>query len=120
MAAIYGTSPVVLRRVLSQLRRAGLIETQRGKSGGSQLARAPGDITLREVYEAVRGEQPVLPMYSQNCTGLVAPVLGEYLGKLFHEAEEALLEKLDAVTVAEMDQVVRQRIMTHASSKGIC
>ena len=42
-----------LVQILNDLRRAGLIESRRGKSGGYLLARAPGLITLRQVVEAV-------------------------------------------------------------------
>lgn len=48
MAKTYGTSPVVLRRVLAKLQRAGLVHTQRGVGGGSLLAREASQITLRE------------------------------------------------------------------------
>lgn len=111
MAAVYGTSPVLLRRVLSKLKQAGLIVTQRGANGGSVLAREASQISLREVFEAVREDKPVLPEYSTKCTGAVAPVLGNYLNELLAEAEEALLGKLATVTVARMDRTVRRRIM---------
>lgn len=111
MAAVYGTSPVLLRRVLSKLRQARLIITQRGPKGGSILAKDASQISLREVFEAVREDKPVLPEYSTKCTGAVAPVLGNYLNELLAEAEEALLAKLATVTVAQMDRTVRTRIM---------
>lgn len=111
MAAVYGTSPVMLRRVLSKLRQAGLVVTQRGAKGGSVLAREASQISLRQVFEAVREDKPVLPEYSTKCTGAVAPVLGNYLNELLAEAEEALLRKLENVTVAQMDRTVRTRIM---------
>lgn len=110
MAAVYGTSPVLLRRVLSKLKQAGLVVTQRGAKGGSVLAREASQISLREVFEAVREDKPVLPEYSTKCTGAVAPVLGNYLNELLAEAEEALLGKLETVTVAQMDRTVRRRI----------
>lgn len=111
MAKVYGTSPVVLRRVLSKLKKAGLVQTIRGINGGSVLARAPSAINLREVFEAVQDDKPVLPEYSTNCSGAAAPVLGHYLSELFAEAEEALMLKLEAVSVAQMDRVVRKRII---------
>ncbi len=117
MAKVYGTSPVVLRRVLSKLQRAGLVATQRGVNGGSVLARAPSDISLREVFEAVRDDKPVLTEYSTKCSGGVAPVLGNYLNELFADAEEAMLRKLEKVTVAQMDRTVRKRIMRAVRKK---
>ena len=42
-----------LVQILNDLRRAGLIESRRGKAGGYLLARAADQITLRQVVEAV-------------------------------------------------------------------
>ncbi len=39
LAASVNTNPVVVRRLLLALRRAGLIETQAGKNGGARLGR---------------------------------------------------------------------------------
>lgn len=117
MAKVYGTSPVMLRRVLSRLRQAGLVHTRTGTHGGSVLARAASDISLREVFESVQEEKPLLPEYSTECSGAVAPVLGNYLAELFAEAEEALLAKLATVTVAQMDNTVRKRILKAVRKK---
>jgi Rrf2 family protein len=45
-----------LVQILNDLRRAGLIESRRGKAGGYLLARMPDAITLRQVVEAVDPE----------------------------------------------------------------
>ena len=42
-----------LVQILNDLRRAGLIESRRGKAGGYLLARSAGEISLRQVVEAV-------------------------------------------------------------------
>ncbi|MEM9302242.1 MAG: Rrf2 family transcriptional regulator [Pseudomonadota bacterium] len=118
MAKTYGTSPVVLRRVLAKLQRAGLVQTRRGVGGGSVLGRDPASITLRDVYEAVADEASVLPSYSGNCSGPVAPVLAGYVNELFADAEQALLERLGEVTVAEMDLAVRSRIVSALQCKA--
>lgn len=110
LAATYGTSPVVLRRVLVRLQDAGLITTRRGAHGGSVLAREPATIHLRAVYEAVM-EEDVLLSRAPGCgNGRVAKVLAGYLDELCGDAERALLAELEAVTVAEMDREVRSRL----------
>ena len=114
MADVYGTSPVVLRRVLGKLQKAGVVHTQRGPNGGSLLAREASNINLREVYEAIRDNGSVLPAVSSKCSGAVAPVLANYIDELFADAEEALLRNLETVTVAKMDNVVRRRIIASA------
>jgi Rrf2 family iron-sulfur cluster assembly transcriptional regulator len=44
-----------LEQIFQRLRRAGLVTSKRGPGGGYLLARAPGEISLREVVEAVEG-----------------------------------------------------------------
>ena len=110
LAATYGTSPVVLRRVLAKLRRAGLVATRRGVGGGSVLARQPSAINLREAYEAVAEDTEILRRPASGCSGRVATIVAGYIDELYAEAEQALLGKLEAVTVAEMDREVRARI----------
>jgi Rrf2 family protein len=47
------TNPVVIRRLLAQLARAGLVESAHGAKGGFRLAKAPSQVTLHDVYKAV-------------------------------------------------------------------
>ena len=42
------------------LKTAGIITAVRGNTGGYTLTRAPGNITLREIYEALEGEVKAL------------------------------------------------------------
>ncbi|MEM6785404.1 MAG: Rrf2 family transcriptional regulator [Bacteroidota bacterium] len=114
MARTYGTSPVVLRRVLAKLRQRGLVETWRGNGGGSALARSAKEITLREAYEAIAEDQPILTRHPSDCAGRVATVMGGYINELYADAELALLRRLEAVTVAEMDQEIRTRLFGSA------
>ncbi|MEM7446827.1 MAG: Rrf2 family transcriptional regulator [Myxococcota bacterium] len=108
----YGTSPVVLRRVLAKLRRAGLVETRRGVGGGTVLARDPSTINLLEVYQAVAEveEIQILQRPSTDCGGVIAPIVGTYIEELFSEAEHALFERLRRVSVEDMDSVLSKRI----------
>ena len=69
LARTYGTSPVVLRRVLAQLQHAGLVRTQRGKGGGAVLARDAEDISLKEVFEAVSQDLELIPRHPGDGEG---------------------------------------------------
>lgn len=110
LADTYGTSPVVLRRVLAKLQRAGLVETKRGVHGGSVLARPPHAINLREAYDAAFGDAEILQRPSEGCAGAIASSLARFVDEVMGDAERALLERLEAVTVAEMDTRVRAGI----------
>ncbi len=45
-----------LVQILNDLRRAGLVESKRGKVGGYSLAKPPATITLRDIVEAIDPE----------------------------------------------------------------
>ena len=62
-----------LVQILNDLRRAGLVTSRRGQAGGYLLARAPQDVTLRQVVEAV---DPALLQCSVS-----------WYGKFMHQAE---------------------------------
>ncbi len=56
LAQTVNTNAVVIRRLLLDLKEAGLIETQRGPGGGAKLARPAGEITLAQIFQATSGE----------------------------------------------------------------
>ena len=45
-----------LENILGELRRGGLLRSQRGPDGGHRLARAPGEISIADVIRALDGE----------------------------------------------------------------
>jgi Rrf2 family protein len=112
MAQSVGTHPVVVRRVLSDLQRAGLVETKRGPGGGATLARCASKITLREVYEAIQDEESLFHMPpagpGEGCK--VGAKIASYLHSLFGDVEEALRERLDGVTLDQMHMELAARM----------
>jgi Rrf2 family protein len=56
--------PSFLAKIISQLSVAGLLSTSRGARGGVTLAKAPADITLLDVVEAIDG-----PILLNECVG---------------------------------------------------
>ncbi|HEX8216217.1 MAG TPA: Rrf2 family transcriptional regulator [Allosphingosinicella sp.] len=53
--------PKFLTVILSQMRRAGVVATMRGREGGYWLARPPHDITYGEIVRLTRGSLGLLP-----------------------------------------------------------
>src|SRR5262249_32907584 len=62
VAASVNTSPVIIRRSLGDLRRAGLVRVRRGTEAGWSLGRRPEAITVLEVYDAV-AQDPLFAMH---------------------------------------------------------
>src|SRR5947207_15784900 len=58
VAASVNTNPVIIRRSLGDLRRAGLVHVRHGAGAGWSLGRAAEEISLLEVYDAVGHEHP--------------------------------------------------------------
>lgn len=52
LAGSTNVNPVVIRKILSQLKKAGLIEVARG-TGGTVAARPLNEITFLDIYQAV-------------------------------------------------------------------
>ncbi len=52
LAGSIGTNPVIIRKILTQLKNAGLIEVARG-TGGIELTKELSEITFYDVYEAI-------------------------------------------------------------------
>ncbi|MGB3025677.1 RrF2 family transcriptional regulator [Paradevosia shaoguanensis] len=54
-----------LEQILLELKRAGLVNSQRGRTGGYALLRAPGEITFGEVLRLIDGPIAPLPCLSK-------------------------------------------------------
>ena len=76
-----------------------MVETLRGRSGGSSLAFDPNEITLREIYEAV-DDGPVLILHEMNKRCPLARKMRPGLEVVAERAQAAVLEELDQVTLA--------------------
>ena len=120
LARSVNTNPVVVRRLLSLLKKAGLIDVQRG-AGGSILNRNPDSITLLDVYKAVVPHPKANPFYlHQN------PCCDCYIGKNIHDALEApfakvnraMQDSLAATTIAEIASFIDKRVSKTGRSRA--
>jgi Rrf2 family protein len=58
LAASIGTNPVVVRRIVSRLKEFGIIKVKVGLGGGYVLGRTASNITLWDIYLAMRKDNP--------------------------------------------------------------
>jgi DNA-binding IscR family transcriptional regulator len=104
IAGSVNTNPVVVRRIMRLLARAGLVRVRRGQ-GGAALGRPAERITLDDVWSAVNPEPapPLLPLHAHpdpHCPiGRHVPRL---LGESFDIAETAMRRALARVSLAAM------------------
>lgn len=104
IAKSVNTNPVVVRRITGQLARAGLVQVRRGP-GGAELRRAPGLITLYDVWTAVNAERagPMLPLHAApNPACAVGHQVHGILSETFAGVERAMHASLRETTLATL------------------
>lgn len=103
LAGSVNTNPVIIRRLLTRLRHAGLVTTQKGACGGAALAAAPEEISLAAVYRAVEAgasfsQHPQRP--NPRCP--VGAGIGRVLEEIFSSAQTALEDALARRSLADV------------------
>ncbi|MEU8241228.1 Rrf2 family transcriptional regulator [Actinoplanes missouriensis] len=103
VAASVNTNPVILRRSLGDLRRAGLVTARRGTGAGFALARPAEEITLDDVWLAVEAE-PLLALHhsepNRECP--VGRGIRPVLTDVYDEATDAFRAVLARQTIADI------------------
>jgi Rrf2 family protein len=84
-----------LVQILNDLRRAGLVESRRGKAGGYLLGRAANQITLRQVVDAV---DPALLQCSVTPEG----DSGQSVRRAWEQVSSGFQQSLDEITLDSM------------------
>jgi len=103
LAGSVNTNPVVIRRLLTRLRHAGLVTTQKGSCGGATLCAEPEEIPLDVIYRAVEpgisfSQHPHEP--NKRC--LVGAGIERVLEEVFSSAQTALEDALASRTLADV------------------
>jgi Rrf2 family protein len=104
VAASVNTNPVIIRRSLGDLRRAGLVEVRHGAGAGWSLARTPQEISLLDVYDAVEQQQPLFGMHRTE-PNLECPVgrgIRPALDHVYGGVEQTLRRELRRTSIADM------------------
>ena len=95
------TNPVVIRRLMAQLEKAGIVESRCGPGAGSRLAHLPEQIPLRQIDDALGGDamfamhrnepSPICPI-AQGIRPALAPV--------YARVDDAIRRELERTTLA--------------------
>jgi Rrf2 family protein len=110
IAGSVNTNPVVIRRLLARLRKAGLVGSQGGPGGGWQLLRPPGKITLRDIHLAVEGAD-LFSLHSAkpNPRCLIGKNIQSTLVGIFESAQEAMEAELARTTLVHLVKDIQTR-----------
>ena len=107
IAKTYGLSEHHLAKVASQLVREGFVISERGRSGGLTLARAPEDINIGQVVRALKADAPVVECFGSDQSCKIMPACG--LRTPLQEAQEAFFAALDRYSLSDVTRS-RQRL----------
>ncbi|GCE42452.1 Predicted transcriptional regulator of 4-carboxymuconolactone decarboxylase, Rrf2 family [Rhodococcus wratislaviensis] len=107
LADLHGVSKSYLAKHLQSLARAGLVHPTEGRDGGYVLTRAPGDITVLDVVQAVDGDAPAFRCTEIRQQGLLAAPQEQCttpcgIAKVMAGAERAWRDTLSGVTIADL------------------
>ena len=104
LAESTGCNPVVIRNILSSLKKAGLITVPRG-TGGAELCADPTQITLYQIYSALEPKGLTSIIGIHPCQGRTCPVAQNIrcvLRKPYHQIEEAIQSTMENTTLQSM------------------
>ena len=97
------TNPVVVRRVMGELREAGIVSSTKGHDGGWRLTRAPTEVTLHDVHDAL-GESLLLRAESDPgdtaCT--IVRTVDRVMTDFLADAEALLAARLKRISLADL------------------
>ena len=105
------THPVRVRRVLSRLKKAGLVATREGQNGGYAACCPAADMDLARVADAI-AEVPVTMKYrtgdlDMDCA--VASGMAGIMDEVYDRMNAACRQELAKVTIDQIDQMLFPR-----------
>lgn len=104
LAESTGSNPVVIRNILSALKKAGLITVPRG-TGGAELCADPSQITLFQIYSALEPDGLTSIIGIHPCDGRPCPIaqnIRKVLEHPYHQIEDAIKEAMEEITLQSM------------------
>jgi Rrf2 family protein len=93
------TSPEYIRRVMIPLRAAGIVRSTAGKNGGWELERDPATLTLAEVWQLVRADEPTMGIHDPNPSCTVGRSIADALLDIERDVADAVTQRLGQTTI---------------------
>lgn len=110
LASSVNVNPVVIRRILQQLKKAGIVNVARG-SGGADAARPLEEITLLDLYNAVECVDGGGLFHFHENPNQLCPV-----GRNIHAVLDGRLEEVQRAMEREMSSVTMRDILNDTKS----
>lgn len=112
LAESVGVNPVIIRKTLSQLKKAELITVARG-TGGAEIIKNLKDISLLDIYQAVEclGKTGQLFSFHEN------PNPNCPVGAHIHQVLDQKLDKIQQTMEAELSQTSLEQVVADAEAR---
>lgn len=115
IAASVMTSPVVVRRIMGALQKAGLIQTTHG-SPNPHLAKQPSAISLLDIYYAVEGDRQLFsvdPTTNPEC--IVGGNIQKVVEQTYQEVQNAAFGRLSRIT---LEDIINDILVAHTREEN--
>jgi Rrf2 family protein len=89
-----------LQAILADLRRAGVVMSQRGQAGGWRMARDAADVSVADVIRAVDG--PLVSVYGLRPEAVSYDATAQVLQHVWIAARRALRDVFEEVSIAQL------------------
>ena len=103
LAVSLQSNPGFIRRILSQLSKAGLLVTEKRKGGGSKLARDPAKISIGEIYMSL-GHNRIFKSFEKEpfkkCK--VSCGIKNSLDQVYEDIEGAMFNRMNKITLKDV------------------
>ena len=104
LASSVNVNPVVIRRLLQQLKRAGIVVVKRG-SGGADISKNLEDITLLDIYNAVESVENGELFHFHENPNVLCPIgrnIHNIMDRRLLEIQEAMESQMRSVTIRDV------------------
>lgn len=112
LAGSVNVNPVIIRKLLSQLKAAGLVNVQRG-SGGASIAKPLDEITFLDIYNAVECVDNGELFHFHENSNQECPVgrnIHRILDDKLRQVQEAMEREMEKITLADVIRDVHKYI----------
>ena len=105
IASSVDTNAVVIRRLLSALVRARIVQAQKGAAGGFMLAKTPQSVSLLDIYRAVEPEPDVgMRHFAPNQKCPSGAKIESVVRGIFDRVQASMEAELRDVTLAQLHE----------------
>ena len=111
LGKMLNTNPVVVRRTMALLKKAGYVTSAKGHNGGWTSNKALADITLYDVYKIV-GDSSLftIGLTDEHNDCLIEIAVNASLTEVLNEAEALMLKRFKEITIQSLADNFKDKI----------